>query len=103
MAATVVAGFPRGALPLVPQGVPMPSRLRELARRHLPPGIRRAAIRLTGDRLSEHDAPQSDDRDAPKPQQKAVPAAGQEQRIIEVLRRGGSLAEAVVAQVRADV
>ena len=78
----------------------MPSRLRELARRHLPPGLRRAAIRLTGDRLSEHDHSQSGDRDAPKPQQNAAPAAENEQRIIEVLRRGGSLAEAVVAQVR---
>ena len=77
----------------------MPSRVRELARRHLPPGLRRAAIRLTGDRISEHGHPRKADGDTGQAGQSA--ATGQE--ILEVLRRGGSLAEAVVAQVREDV
>ena len=84
----------------------MPSRLRELARRHLPPAVRRAAIRMTGDRLSEQTPQRTGDQKATKPGPKAVAAAGaagQETPITEVLRRGGSLAEAVVAQARADV
>jgi hypothetical protein len=81
----------------------MPSRVRELARQLLPPGVRRAALRVTGDRLSEQNPARGGGQDGAKPGGQAANPAQQEQRLIEVLRRGGSLAEAVVAQVRADV
>ena len=81
----------------------MPSRVRELARRYLPPGLRRAVIAASGERLFERTAAVRENRDTSKAEQNAASSDTQELPIIDVLRRGGSLAEAVTAQVRADV
>src|SRR3954451_10947487 len=101
MAVTVMARLLCRASPLSPRGEPMPSRGRDLARRHLPPVVRRAAIRVTGGRLAADGS--SSDAGRSKEKKPAATSSEATTGIVQVLRRGGSLAEAVTAQVREDV
>src|SRR4051794_1571601 len=109
MPVTVMARLLRRALPRAP-GVPMPSRGRDLARRHLPPVVRRAAIRVTGGRLTAQEGSDgADSSKAPPTSEQGTDRSNQPERphqpdqIVEVLRRGGTLAEALVTRVRAEV
>jgi hypothetical protein len=77
----------------------MPSTGRRLARRFLPAPFRRGALRLTGDRLSERAvtprrrSPAGDTRGSRATAGAPVP-------LVDVLRHGGDLTAAVLAQVR---
>ena len=92
----------------------MPSLARRLARRYLPHRVRRAGLVLIGqDRPAGRPKPKSQAKPKPKstakpkPRKKVVaqrseppkPPAGQEPLVL-VLRRGGSLTEALVAEAR---
>ncbi len=77
----------------------MPSRARDLARRYFPHALRQGVNRLTGDRFSTSGAT-GQGGSSPVSTRRPEPAIDP---IVEVLRRGGSLAAGAVAQARADI
>jgi hypothetical protein len=77
----------------------MPSPGRRLARRYLPPAVRRAAIRVSGDRL----AASNGGRTTPAKGAGSSRDARQDDLFVSALRRGGSLADAAVSAARHQV